>query len=249
MPASPPRRLFRLYRTVAAPGRVHDLRFEDYRGCDTRVASHLLRMACRHVRREDQQIAFRIVAVKCVAAIGRSLAARRQRQHMVFFRNRTIRASTPALCLASCAPVLSAVSSGFPVFPVYRTFPGRSCLFPGFSGCLVCFPDGFRPRPAPGPVIERFLIPAFRHVGRQMSLACRCGHFPLLFRRLRCCRLRDDERIELRDALPVLHLAVQFGHDTVAHEFECRAVLVRDRFGRFLGDFQRIDRRAVFQMR
>ncbi|WP_277088658.1 hypothetical protein, partial [Alistipes sp.] len=68
--------------------------------------------------------------------------------------------------------------SGF--FRYTGLFPGRSCLFPGFSGCLVCFPDGFRPRPAPGPVIERFLIPAFRHVGRQMSLACRCGHFPLL---------------------------------------------------------------------
>lgn len=76
----------------------------------------------------------------------------------------------------------------FPLYPpdfrFFRytgLFPGCSRLFPGFAGCTVRFPDGFRPRPAARPFIERFLIPVFRHVGRQMSLVCRCGHFPRYF--------------------------------------------------------------------
>ena len=75
---------------------------------------------------------------------------------------------------------------------------------------------------------------------------CRCGHFPRYFAATGAagCGMTSESSCVMRS--PVFHFAVQFGHDTVAHEFERRAVLLRDRFGRFLGDFQRIDRRAVF---
>lgn len=160
MPASPPRRLFRLYRTVAAPGRVHDLRFEDYRGCDTRVASHLLRMACRHVRREDQQIAFRIVAVKCVAAIGRSLAARRQRQHMVFFQKPYDSRIDAGFMFGFLRPgafrCILRISgfSGIPDFSgAFLSVPRLfrvSCLFPGWLPASSCPRACYRTVPDPG---------------------------------------------------------------------------------------------------
>lgn len=165
------------------------------------------------------------------------LAARRQRQHMVFFQkpyDSRIDAGFMFGFLRPGAFRCILRISGF--FRYTGLFPGRSCLFPAFPGALPVS------RMASILVLPRA---CYRTVPDPGFPACRPADVPCLslrpfsplFRCLRCCRLRDDERIELRDALPVLHVAVQFGHDTVAHEFERRAVLVRDRFGRFLGIF------------
>ena len=137
MPASPPRRPSRPFRTVAALDASHDLRFEDYRGRDTRVASHLLRVACRHVRREDQQIAFRIVAVKmrcCNRALPRCSSP--ASAHGV--SSETVRSAYRRRLYARLpAPRCFAVSSGFPVFSgIPDFFRGVPVCSPAFPGAL-----------------------------------------------------------------------------------------------------------------
>lgn len=159
-------------------------------------------MARSHVRREDQQIAFRIVAVKCVAAIGRSLAARRQRQHMVFLQKpydpRIDAGFMPGFLrpgVFRCIPGFP-VCPGAPVFcrgvPVVPRLCRVYCPFPGWLPSSSCRQAFYRTVPDPG-------LPACRPA----DVPClSLRSFSPLFRCLRCCRLRDDERIELRDALP-----------------------------------------------
>ena len=142
-------------------------------------------------------------------------------------------------CVHLCSRGLSAGTSSVFV-------SGALCSVPGFS---VSRPLPLLLRPPAAPFFRPFPLPPYV-LFRCRGFACRgfaCRGF--------ACRggsrrsLRNYERIQLRDALFVLHLAVQLGRDAVAYEFERRPVLFCDRLGGFLRNFQRVDRRAVFQMR
>lgn len=212
---------------------AHDFRFEDHRCRDTRIALHFLRMARCGVRCEYEQVSLLVVTVERIRAVGDPFRYGGQRQYMVPPEKTH---ETFVYCFAAAARF------GRPGFRASGRFRNRGVPFrsrdsslsqPGllpFSFPEPCVPSPVFPCPASpllllrlpaAPFSRPFPLPPYA-LFRCRGFACRGGS-----RR----SLRNYERIQLRDALFVLHLAVQLGRDAVAYEFERRPVLFCDRLG------------------